>query len=769
MRIRQSQTARQPARGLVFRAQSVSTPLAMAEDQLFAKKAIPPPDGGAGTKGQAAPAKTPAYYARRKRRHNEICQILIRNGDVTPDVVRKALKVQEDRGGQIGRILVKRGHCTERALANALRIQVELSHEAGAPRNLATLARKNPAIAGLGVACSPTLTGVSLLICDVITCLAIAAVATGCDYVATHHLSPSLLHYGFPALALSVLVLSALGSHRPIAQSPPDEIRTTTSAVTIVFASVALVAMFRWEAIPWRMHAILAFEWALACFLLPVVRALVRQRLSRLPWWGVPVVVLGAGKTGRALVRALRARPQLGLRPVLVLDDDAKKLGSLTASLGEDEDIEVHTRRDVPVASVSSADLASSSSFIAARALAAFADAKPSVPALERRARTTEDVSPIDHAPHTIRSPSPPPPEPEGSEAMEAPRRNSGIVESAPRLPDAGPSSPSLAGLAGLGPASSSSRRHDPSWLHQMPDSIRGLVRGQFAEIDGVPIVGALEIAPLLAERLGISYGIVAMPGQNARKLLQVTERVGGAFPHLLVIPDLIGFASLGVPAREIAGVVGIEVRQQLLLRGPRVAKRLMDLVLTLVGGIFAFPIIVLLALIIRLDSKGSAFYSQERLGRSGKLFIAHKFRTMHGDGEERLKAVLEADPKMRAEYDEFHKLSFDPRITRVGRVLRKYSLDELPQLLNVVRGEMSLVGPRPYLQRELPSMSNHEHIILRSVPGMTGLWQVGDRNSTGFAERLKMDMHYVKNWSPWLDLYVLARTVGVVFGGTGS
>ncbi len=737
----------------------------MVEDQLFAKKAIPPPDG---PPGDAAPAKAPAYYARRKKRRNEICQILIRNGDVRPADVRYALKIQEERGGQIGRILVRKGKCTERALAKALREQVELSHEAGAPRNLATLARKNPAIAGLDVACSPGLTTASLFLCDVMTVLAIAGFAAGADYLAAHHFSPSLLHYGLPSLALCLLVLSALGSYRPIAQSPPDEIRTTTSAVTLVFLSVALVAMFRWEAIPWRMHAVLGFEWALACFLLPVMRALVRQRLAQKPWWGVPVVVLGAGKTGRTLVRALRARPQLGLRPVLILDDDAKKHGSLAASLGDGEDIEVKSRLDVPVASVSSADLASSRSFLAARSLAAFADTKPSVPALERRALLGDDLPSGELPPHTIRSPSPPPPDPNAPAPLDGARRHSGIVESAPRLPDAGPSSPSLPSLGSIGPSSSSQRR-DPSWLHQLPDSIRGLVRGQFAEIEGVPIVGALEIAPLLAERLRISYGIVAMPGQSARKLLQVTERIGGAFPHLLVIPDLIGFASLGVPAREIAGVVGIEVRQQLLLRGPRFAKRVMDLALTILGGIFVFPIIVLLALIIRLDSKGSAFYSQERLGRGGKLFIAHKFRTMHGDGEERLKAVLESDPRMRAEYDEFHKLSFDPRITRVGRVLRKYSLDELPQLWNVVRGEMSLVGPRPYLQRELPEMANHEHIILRSVPGMTGLWQVGDRNSTGFAERLKMDMHYVKNWSPWLDLYVLARTVGVVFGGTGS
>ena len=309
----------------------------------------------------------------------------------------------------------------------------------------------------------------------------------------------------------------------------------------------------------------------------------------------------------------------------------------------------------------------------------------------------------------------------------------------------------------------------ESSWLHQVPESIKGVVRGQFAEIDGVPVIGTLDLAPLLAERLNISYAILAMPGQNSRRLLQVTEKVGGAFSHLLVIPDLIGFASIGVPAREVGGVVGIEVRQQLLLPGPRIVKRMMDIALTMAGGIFVFPIILLLMILIRLDSKGSAFYSQMRMGRDGKQFRALKFRTMHGDGEARLKAVLEADPKLRAEYEEFHKLSFDPRVTRIGKVLRKYSLDELPQLLNVLFGDMSLVGPRPYLEREVPEMGHQEGIILRAMPGLTGLWQVSDRNSTGFAERLKMDVHYVRNWSPWLDLYVLARTFGVVLQGTGS
>jgi Undecaprenyl-phosphate galactose phosphotransferase WbaP len=287
--------------------------------------------------------------------------------------------------------------------------------------------------------------------------------------------------------------------------------------------------------------------------------------------------------------------------------------------------------------------------------------------------------------------------------------------------------------------------------------------------VEGVPVVGALGLAPVLAARLKIRYAVMAMPGVESPKLVQIAEQVGGTFSHVLLIPDLFGFASLGVPARDLGGVLGLEVRQQLLLPWPRFAKRLMDLTFTLLGGIFVLPVLGVLALLVKLDSKGPIFYRQPRLGVDGSRFQAVKFRTMHGDGEKRLAEVLAKSPKMRAEYEQFHKLSKDPRVTRIGRVLRKYSFDELPQLWNVIKGEMSLVGPRPYLEREIPEMNHQERIILRATPGITGMWQVSERNATTFDERVKMDVHYVRNWSPWLDLYLLARTFGVVLGGTGS
>jgi Undecaprenyl-phosphate galactose phosphotransferase WbaP len=191
--------------------------------------------------------------------------------------------------------------------------------------------------------------------------------------------------------------------------------------------------------------------------------------------------------------------------------------------------------------------------------------------------------------------------------------------------------------------------------------------------------------------------------------------------------------------------------------------------VLTVVGGLMILPLIALLAILIKLDSSGPVFYIQERLGKNGTRFRAVKFRTMYGDGERILKEVLDSNPDLREEYRVYHKLKKDPRVTRIGRILRKYSLDEFPQLWNVLKGEMSLVGPRPYLEREIPEMNERESIILQAQPGMTGMWQVSVRNETAFSHRLKMDVYYVRNWCPWLDLHILARTAQVVARGTGS
>jgi Undecaprenyl-phosphate galactose phosphotransferase WbaP len=176
-----------------------------------------------------------------------------------------------------------------------------------------------------------------------------------------------------------------------------------------------------------------------------------------------------------------------------------------------------------------------------------------------------------------------------------------------------------------------------------------------------------------------------------------------------------------------------------------------------------------LIALLIKASSRGPVFYKQERVGLHGRRFYAWKFRTMVLDADEVLEAYLEARPALRAEWDSQHKLKNDPRITRVGRWLRYTSLDELPQIWNVLCNEMSLVGPRPIVSAEIAKYQHHFELYTKVLPGVTGLWQVSGRNDTTYPERVALDAFYVRNWSCWLDLYILARTVGVVLRREGA
>ena len=180
-------------------------------------------------------------------------------------------------------------------------------------------------------------------------------------------------------------------------------------------------------------------------------------------------------------------------------------------------------------------------------------------------------------------------------------------------------------------------------------------------------------------------------------------------------------------------------------------------------------PLLGLIALLIKLDSPGPVLYTHTRIGFGGKPFKVWKFRTMIKDADRVLREYLEKHPELRAEWERDHKLRHDPRITRVGKWLRKTSLDELPQLWNVLRGEMSLVGPRPIVKEEVKKYGEKFSLYTKVKPGMTGLWQVSGRNDTSYEDRVNLDAYYVQNWSVWLDIYILARTVKVVVVGKGA
>jgi Undecaprenyl-phosphate galactose phosphotransferase WbaP len=272
-----------------------------------------------------------------------------------------------------------------------------------------------------------------------------------------------------------------------------------------------------------------------------------------------------------------------------------------------------------------------------------------------------------------------------------------------------------------------------------------------------------------LAREQGVDTAILAMPHTPREQLAEIVSLLSMSFRHVLVIPDLAGVTNSAVVARQLGDTLAVEVRYNLLSPWALRAKRLIDLVATLIGGTLILPLVLALGLLIYLQSGGPVLYRDQRMGRDGSLFWCVKFRTMVPDAEVLLQRVLHEDAGLREEYAKYHKLRDDPRVTSVGRFLRTTSLDELPQLWNVLRGEMSLVGPRPYLPRESEEIGITQSEILRVLPGITGPWQVAGRNHTSFGERVNTDAYYIRDWSIWLDLVLLARTLKMVVVGRGA
>lgn len=208
--------------------------------------------------------------------------------------------------------------------------------------------------------------------------------------------------------------------------------------------------------------------------------------------------------------------------------------------------------------------------------------------------------------------------------------------------------------------------------------------------------------------------------------------------------------------------------RKNMSRGGYRWVKRGADLILATLLLILTSPVFLVLSMHIRRDG-GKVLYGHTRVGRYGKPFRCLKFRTMCQDGDLVLQQLLARDPVARGEWEKDFKLRSDPRITRVGHFLRRTSLDELPQLINVIRGEMSLVGPRPIVTSELERYGDYANLYLQVWPGMTGLWQVSGRNDTGYGRRVELDSWYVQNWSLWCDILILIKTVGAVLQRRGA
>jgi len=263
-------------------------------------------------------------------------------------------------------------------------------------------------------------------------------------------------------------------------------------------------------------------------------------------------------------------------------------------------------------------------------------------------------------------------------------------------------------------------------------------------------------------------YAILAEPPSKAALHYMIQDQCKG-YRHVLLVPDLRGICSLGISARDIGGEIGFEVPQRLFHRSAGIMKRALDLILTLAGLFALLPVFLLIAAAIKLTSIGPVFYGHTRYGRDGTTFKALKFRTMFQNGESILLEHFHKNPEELAAWQRDQKLKRDPRVTRVGGWLRRYSLDELPQLCNVLLGQMSLVGPRPIVSAEVEKYGRGYDLYSRVRPGITGLWQVSGRNNTTYPERVAFDEYYVRNWSIWLDTYILVRTARAVFSAEGA
>lgn len=200
-----------------------------------------------------------------------------------------------------------------------------------------------------------------------------------------------------------------------------------------------------------------------------------------------------------------------------------------------------------------------------------------------------------------------------------------------------------------------------------------------------------------------------------------------------------------------------------------RAVKFVFDILVTALGTVFIFPVFLLLCVCVAIENKGRIFFVHKRVGKNGKLFPCYKFQTMVKDSDLVLQDYLQNNPQAQKEWAANFKLTDDPRVTRLGRILRKTSLDELPQIFNVLKGEMSLVGPRPIVPAEIKKYGKYirEYYMVR--PGITGVWQTNGRSDTTYQERVAMDTWYVRNWSIWLDLKCLAKTVSAVIKKKGA
>jgi exopolysaccharide biosynthesis polyprenyl glycosylphosphotransferase len=277
--------------------------------------------------------------------------------------------------------------------------------------------------------------------------------------------------------------------------------------------------------------------------------------------------------------------------------------------------------------------------------------------------------------------------------------------------------------------------------------------------------LGNTTYIPRLVKELAIDEVIITLPWMYHRKIVSIIAQCEREQVRVRIVPDIFQMTLSHLDVEDLGGIPMIGVRDISISGSQRFVKRAMDVVISLVGIIFLFPIFVLIAVMIRLDSPGPAVFRQIRVGKDEQLFACFKFRSMKVGADEEKDRLLDRNEVKGPVF----KMRDDPRITGMGRFIRRTSLDELPQLFNVLMGHMSLVGPRPAIPAEVQRYQPWHKRRLEVAPGLTGLWQVSGRSELSFDEMVLLDLYYIENWSPLLDLQILLRTIPKAILGEGA
>ncbi|MBS6392526.1 MAG: undecaprenyl-phosphate galactose phosphotransferase WbaP [Veillonella sp.] len=286
-----------------------------------------------------------------------------------------------------------------------------------------------------------------------------------------------------------------------------------------------------------------------------------------------------------------------------------------------------------------------------------------------------------------------------------------------------------------------------------------------------LPCLGRFIDVEQVIQKTGVQNVLVCAPGLESKQLVKLINHLQLLVRKVSFVPDIFGIPASNISARGLMEEQAIVVRVQnnLAKKSNRIMKRIFDIVATVCGGILILPILAIVAILIYLDSPGPIVFGHKRVGQDGKEFPCYKFRSMVPNAQEALEIYLKENPAAREEWERDFKLKDDPRVTRIGKFLRKTSLDELPQLWNVLIGDMSLVGPRPIVRDEIVKYGDYINDFYLVPPGITGVWQVSGRSDTTYEERVLMDSWYVHNWSVWIDIVYLLKTVLAVVKSKGA